>query len=66
MPSTTANWVPCSRNSKPAMHALFSKIKDPRLRVAVLVIYYAAITAAVIYLQTKGNYHTPPFIYQGF
>lgn len=48
------------------MHAIFSKIKDPKLRLAALVIYYAAILGAVIYLQTSGNYSTPPFIYQGF
>ncbi len=48
------------------MHALFNKIQNPRLRVLALVIYYAAILGAVIYLQMSGNYSTPPFIYQGF
>ncbi|MDD5198660.1 MAG: hypothetical protein PHC88_02570 [Terrimicrobiaceae bacterium] len=48
------------------MHALLWKIKHPRLRLLALLFYYAAILLAVIYFQTRGNYTTPPFIYQAF
>jgi len=48
------------------MHALFNRIPNPRLRLLALVIYYAVILGAMIYLQMSGNYSTPPFIYQGF
>ncbi len=48
------------------MHAFFSKIENPRLRFVALLLSYALILAAVIYLQTHGNYATPTFIYQGF
>jgi hypothetical protein len=48
------------------MHPIISRIKQPALRLLVLLLYYAAILAAVIYFQTHGNFSTPPFVYQGF
>jgi|GEM_PF-6824504 len=48
------------------MHVVISKIKHPALRFAVMLLYYAAILAAVMYVQFRANYATPPFIYQSF
>jgi hypothetical protein len=48
------------------MHAFFSKIKNPHLRFAALLVYYAVVLAVVVYFQTHGNYATPAFVYQGF
>jgi D-Ala-teichoic acid biosynthesis protein len=38
----------------------------PRVRVVVLTIYYLAILAGLILLYGKGDFSTPPFVYQGF
>jgi hypothetical protein len=48
------------------MHHFLSKIPNPRLKVAVLTAYYLIIIAAVIYVQLRANFTTPPFIYQTF
>jgi hypothetical protein len=36
------------------------------VRFAVLTLYYLAILLGLIYLYGKGDFSTPPFIYQGF
>jgi hypothetical protein len=38
----------------------------PRVRFAVLTIYYLGILAGLIVLYGKADYSTPPFIYQNF
>jgi D-Ala-teichoic acid biosynthesis protein len=38
----------------------------PRVRFLALTIYYLAILAGLIALYGKGNFSTPPFIYQNF
>ena len=38
----------------------------PRVRFVVLTIYYLGILLELFALYGKGNYSTPPFIYQGF
>lgn len=39
---------------------------NPRLRVAALTLYYLAIIAGLIMLYGRGDFSTPPFVYQGF
>ena len=36
------------------------------LRIAILTLYYLAIILALILLYGRGNFSTPPFVYQGF
>ena len=38
----------------------------PAVRQALLVFYYLAIIATLIYLYGRGDFSTPPFVYQGF
>ena len=38
----------------------------PLIRVVVLTIVYLAILAALILMYGKGDFSTPPYIYQGF
>ncbi len=38
----------------------------PRLRLIALTIYYLAIIAALILLYGRGDFSTPPFVYQEF
>lgn len=36
------------------------------LRVAALTLYYLGVVAGLVYLYGRGDFRTPPFIYQGF
>ena len=38
----------------------------PRMRLAALTIYYLAIIGALILLYGRGDFTTPPFVYQDF
>jgi hypothetical protein len=38
----------------------------PAIRQTLLVVYYIGIIAALIYLYGRGDFSTPPFVYQGF
>jgi len=38
----------------------------PAIRQTMLVLYYLGIIAALIYLYGRGDFSTPPFVYQGF
>jgi hypothetical protein len=38
----------------------------PRVRFVVLTAYYLAILAGLFALYGKGDFSTPPFIYQNF
>ena len=38
----------------------------PVVRQTLLMIYYLGIIAALIYLYGRGDFSTPPFVYQGF
>ena len=38
----------------------------PRTRFALLTMYYLAIIAALILLYGRGDFSTPPFVYQEF
>jgi len=36
------------------------------VRVSLLALYYALIIAGLIVLYGRGEFSTPPFVYQGF
>jgi hypothetical protein len=38
----------------------------PRTRIAALTFYYLAIIVALIILYGRGDFSTPPFVYQDF
>jgi hypothetical protein len=38
----------------------------PRSRVALLTLYYLAIIAGLVALYGRGDFSTPPFVYQEF
>jgi hypothetical protein len=38
----------------------------PRTRVALLTLYYFAIIAGLIALYGRGDFSTPPFVYQEY
>ena len=38
----------------------------PAVRQTLLVLYYTGIIAGLIYLYGRGDFSTPPFVYQGF
>jgi hypothetical protein len=38
----------------------------PRTRVALLTLYYLGIIAALVLLYGRGDFATPPFVYQDF
>jgi hypothetical protein len=40
--------------------------EHPRTRFAVLAFYYLAVIAALILLYGRGDFSTPPFVYQEF
>jgi len=39
---------------------------ESRLDRVLLVLYYFAIVATLIAMYGRGDFSTPPFIYQGF
>lgn len=38
----------------------------PRTRTAFLVLYYLAIIAGLVAIYGRGDFSTPPFVYQEF
>jgi hypothetical protein len=38
----------------------------PVLRNLLLLLYYVAITLALIFMYGRGDFSTPPFVYQEF
>ena len=38
----------------------------PRLHAVALTLYYLAIVAVLVLLYGRGDFSTPPFVYQGF
>ncbi len=40
--------------------------QNPYLRMILLTLYYLAIILALIALYGRGDFSTPPFVYQGF
>ncbi len=39
---------------------------NPTVRIVALTLYYLAIILGLILLYGKGDFSTPPFVYQGF
>jgi hypothetical protein len=42
------------------------KHAHPRLWQTCLVLYYLAVIVGLIWMYGRGDFSTPPFIYQGF
>ena len=40
--------------------------KRPAVQQTLLILYYLGIIAELIYLYGRGDFSTPPFVYQGF
>jgi hypothetical protein len=40
--------------------------RHPHARLAFLTVYYLAIIGALILLYGRGDFSTPPFVYQDF
>jgi hypothetical protein len=40
--------------------------EHPRTRVVLLTVYYLAIIVALVLLYGRGDFSTPPFVYQDF
>lgn len=38
----------------------------PALRRALLILYYLVVIAGLIAMYGRGDFSTPPFVYQGF
>ena len=38
----------------------------PRLQRVLLILYYFAVIAGLIAMYGRGDFSTPPFVYQGF
>jgi hypothetical protein len=45
---------------------LSERLAQPWVRFVALTIYYLAILAGLFALYGKGNFSTPPFVYQNF
>jgi hypothetical protein len=45
---------------------LRDRLAKPRVRFAILLMYYLGILAALVVRYGQGDFSTPPFIYQNF
>jgi membrane-bound ClpP family serine protease len=52
-----------NRHWKPYISSFLS---NPWVRGIFLVLYYLAIIVGLILMYGRGNFSTPPFVYQGF
>jgi hypothetical protein len=43
-----------------------SLARSPLVRTAGLTLYYLGVLGGLVYLYGRGDFTTPPFIYQGF
>ena len=46
--------------------AVLALVADPRVRLVALTVYYLAILLGLVLLYGRGDFSTPPFVYQGF
>jgi hypothetical protein len=61
-----AHTASCHRGS-PAAHANVSWFeRHSTLYRVLLILYYLAILVALIAIYGRGDFSTPPFVYQGF
>ena len=40
--------------------------RHPTLHHVLLILYYVAVILALIAIYGRGDFRTPPFLYQGF
>jgi hypothetical protein len=40
--------------------------RHPRLHRVLLILYYVCVILALIAIYGRGDFRTPPFVYQGF
>jgi hypothetical protein len=40
--------------------------EHPKTKQCLLVLYYLAIIAALVFMYGRGDFSTPPFVYQEF
>jgi hypothetical protein len=40
--------------------------EHPALRQVLLILYYLAVILVLIAIYGRGDFRTPPFVYQGF
>jgi hypothetical protein len=40
--------------------------RQPTLYRVLLIVYYVAVILALIAMYGRGDFRTPPFVYQGF
>jgi hypothetical protein len=40
--------------------------QHPRTRQALLIVYYLALIIALVFMYGRGDFSTPPFVYQEF
>ena len=40
--------------------------RHPTLRRVLLILYYLAVILVLIAMYGRGDFRTPPFVYQGF
>jgi len=55
-----------SPESHDLTEALLHLVADPRVRLVALTLYYLAILLGLVLLYGRGDFSTPPFVYQGF
>jgi integral membrane sensor domain MASE1 len=48
------------------MNSITALYANPWARVALVTVYYLAILLGLVLLYGKGDFSTPPFVYQGF
>ena len=48
------------------IHCWQSLLERRAVRIGLLGLYYALIAAGLIALYGRGDFSTPPFVYQGF
>lgn len=73
VPSPSSQHLPDGRESQAGeslpgrIVELYTKLANhPQVRTVALTLFYLAILVALIALYGKGNFSTPPFIYQGY
>ncbi len=52
--------------TKPWMHSIITLYANPWVKDLLLMLYYLAILIGLLLLYGKGDFSTPPFVYQGF
>ena len=52
--------------TKPWMTSITALYAKPWVKSLLLTLYYLAILIGLLLLYGKGDFSTPPFIYQGF